>query len=205
MAQVKFASDPDSVPKGEARRRALLDAALRVIGQGGVEAITHRRVAEEAGVSRGAVTHHFGSRDAIVVEAFRYYIRIVASHLDEAMEKDSGEGLDGVIEWMVRYQQREFLDPQLVLAEYELILFAARSEELGPEYRAWERSLIGSLAISLERAGFPNAMSAARLGIGVFRAFELECLTHPERKAGELRERLHQLFTALHDSAASND
>ena len=73
------------LPKGERRRRSLLEATLRVIARGGVEAVTHRRVAAEAGVSHGATTYHFASRDEIILQAFRYYIRLITAHLDTAL------------------------------------------------------------------------------------------------------------------------
>lgn len=186
-----------TLPKGELRRRALLDAALRVIAQGGVEAVTHRRVAAEAGVSRGTTTYHFESRDEIVLEAFRHYIGTVALNMSTTLESLVRASGGSIIDFLVRFQQREFLDPQLVLAEYELILYAARNEALGREYRVWERDLVGQLAATLEKSGAPRPMAAARLVMGVFRAFELERLTHPDTGADELRERLELLLPSL--------
>jgi len=45
----------------EAVRQALLDATARVIGQGGLAALTVQDVARTAGVSKGALFHHFSS------------------------------------------------------------------------------------------------------------------------------------------------
>ena len=198
------AAEPN-LPKGEQRRRALLDAALRVIAEGGVEAVTHRRVAEAAGVSRGAATYHFESRDEIVLEAFRHYITTVAAKmsltLDDLLRQDEGS----IVDFLVHYHAREFLDPALVLAEYELILYAARNETLGREYRAWESGLLGALASALEAEGAPRPMSAARLVMGVFRAFELEQLTHPETPPEALRTRLEALLpSVLGDASAGS-
>ncbi|EIE97790.1 TetR/AcrR family transcriptional regulator [Saccharomonospora glauca] len=46
----------------EARRRELVEAALRAVERGGVDALTFRRVAAEAGVSLGRVQHYFSNR-----------------------------------------------------------------------------------------------------------------------------------------------
>lgn len=186
-----------NLAKGERRRRALLDAALRIIARGGVEAVTHRSVAAEAGVSRGATTYHFASRDEIVLEAFRHYIDRVAANLASTFEDLARASQDSLIDFLVRYEQREFFEPELVLAEYELILYAARNEVLGREYRAWERSLQGQLAAALEASGATRPVAAARLVMGVFRAFELERLTHPETPPDALRERLELLLPSL--------
>ena len=51
--------------RAEAERR-LLDAAMRLVAAGGVRAVTLAAVGEEAGYSRGIVTHHFGSRQGLM-------------------------------------------------------------------------------------------------------------------------------------------
>lgn len=48
-------------------RDALLRAAIKVTARGGLRALTYRAVAEEAGVVRGLVRFHFGSRDALIM------------------------------------------------------------------------------------------------------------------------------------------
>ncbi len=193
------------LPRGEQRRRSLLEAALRVIARGGVEAVTHRRVAAEAGVSHGAVTYHFTSRDDIILQAFHYYIRLVTAHLDAAMDDldDDPRDVRSVVAFLVDFTRREFADPELVLAEYELIVYAARNEALAREYRAWQRSLVGGLATVLEECGAPRPSEAARIVVGVCRAFELEQLTHPNNGPDELERRLELLLPGLVGAAAA--
>lgn len=45
---------------------ALLDAAAELVVQHGVRSLTLARVGERAGYSRGIVTHHFGSKQALL-------------------------------------------------------------------------------------------------------------------------------------------
>ena len=45
---------------------ALLDAAAELVVQHGVRSLTLARVGEQAGYSRGIVTHHFGSKQALL-------------------------------------------------------------------------------------------------------------------------------------------
>ena len=54
------------------RERPLMEATLRIIGRKGIDGVTHRAVATEAGMSVGAVTHHFATRDALVDGALRF-------------------------------------------------------------------------------------------------------------------------------------
>jgi len=52
-----------------ATRGALLDAALDCLVEHGYEGTTTERVSTRAGVSRGAVQHHFGTRQRLVAAA----------------------------------------------------------------------------------------------------------------------------------------
>src|SRR3954469_23374912 len=55
------------------RRELLLDAAIRVLGEQGVRAVTHRAVDAEAGVGAGSTANYFATREALfsaIVERF---------------------------------------------------------------------------------------------------------------------------------------
>jgi AcrR family transcriptional regulator len=51
----------------EATRRQLLDAAIDILFEKGFNSATLVAVAKRAGVTRGAVQHHFGNKDDLVV------------------------------------------------------------------------------------------------------------------------------------------
>jgi AcrR family transcriptional regulator len=53
-------------------RAALFEAAVRVIDRHGYAAANNASIADEAGVSRGAITHHFGTRAAFMAEIVRW-------------------------------------------------------------------------------------------------------------------------------------
>jgi AcrR family transcriptional regulator len=55
----------------ETTRNALLDATIDLLAAEGYAATTTRRVAELAGVTPGALQHHFGSKAGLVSEAMR--------------------------------------------------------------------------------------------------------------------------------------
>jgi DNA-binding transcriptional regulator YbjK len=50
-----------STTRGEARRTAIVDAALRLVARGGPRAVTHRAVAAEADVPLAATTYYFAT------------------------------------------------------------------------------------------------------------------------------------------------
>lgn len=65
-----MATMPKIVDPG-ARRRAVADAVLRVIGREGVEGASLRNVAEEAGLAIGSVRHYFRDHDELLLFTMR--------------------------------------------------------------------------------------------------------------------------------------
>jgi AcrR family transcriptional regulator len=55
----------------EARRQQIADAVCRLAGGKGLEAVSLRQVAVEAGVSMGLVQHYFTTKDQMLLFAFR--------------------------------------------------------------------------------------------------------------------------------------
>ncbi|MFB9719091.1 TetR/AcrR family transcriptional regulator [Planobispora longispora] len=48
-----------------------MSAALRIVSEGGLEAMTISRLAEVSGASNGSIYHHFGSRGGVVGALYR--------------------------------------------------------------------------------------------------------------------------------------
>lgn len=186
-------------PRGTARE-AILVATLRLIANDGVDCVTHRRVAQLAGVSPGSTTHHFSSREELLREAFRFYMDAgieLLNTLGEAAEGDQQVGLRHVRDVLAALVEREFADPSMVRAEYELLLFASKDDELRQAVGNWENQLAGGLAAVLERAGAERPMAAARTLINFVRGFELERLVKPKLSTREFQRRLTPLLGAL--------
>jgi AcrR family transcriptional regulator len=76
------------------RRAQLVDAALRVAAQAGVEAVTVRAVAQEAGVSLGTVHYCFQDKDELL-DAMGHSIAVRASEqISGAVRQGAEAGLD---------------------------------------------------------------------------------------------------------------
>lgn len=70
--------------------RALLDAAADVVVGAGVQALTLARVGQRAGYSRGIVTHHFGSKQAMLealAKAAQEELAAAVRELDHGLER----------------------------------------------------------------------------------------------------------------------
>ena len=59
----------EAMTEQDTNRDRILDALLRIMASRGADALTIRTVASEAGVSVGAVQHHFPTKDRLVVAA----------------------------------------------------------------------------------------------------------------------------------------
>jgi len=83
MATLILPSSPVSDRKrltSDGRRAQLEDAALACMAQGGIGHFTIDKVCAKAGVSRGLITHHFGSKDGLLTAVYaRMYQGMLAS------------------------------------------------------------------------------------------------------------------------------
>lgn len=194
--------DDAALPQSEQKRRSILDAALRVVGSGGTEAVTHRRVAAEAGVPLGSTTYYFASRDDLLREAFRHHAAAVYGAIDEVADAMPLRTAADVVSFLIGIVRRELDERALILVEYELIVRAARDPSLAREVNAYERALGARLGDALERLGVARSFEAARTLIALVRGFELECLTRPEPEIGALQARLETVLGALASGGA---
>src|SRR3954468_20762641 len=81
-----FTSAPIHTKRRNPRRRDILEATLRVIGEGGVNSVTHRAVAQEANVALASTTYYFDSKDALVEEA----LELMIAHSIECVRRYTG-------------------------------------------------------------------------------------------------------------------
>jgi DNA-binding transcriptional regulator YbjK len=188
------AFDPVSLPQAELRRRQILAAVLRVIGTGGVDAVTHRRVAAEAKVPLGSTTYHFDSRDALILEAFRSLIATQNEELLSLGLDVEDPDLDDFIDVTVAHTEKAIADEVGRRAEYELILYGASDVRLAREYWAWQRNVESLVAEWLERVRHPRPMEMAGVVMSLIRAYELERLGHRPLSADAFRRRLRSVL-----------
>ena len=71
------------------RRAELAGAVWRLVSSEGLDALTVRRVAAEAGWSTGALVHYFPDKEALVLFAFRMVADRVARRVDRAAQDSS--------------------------------------------------------------------------------------------------------------------
>ena len=188
----------------EAIRAAIIEATIRLIGREGVDGVTHRAVAREAGVSLSSTTYHYASRDEIVSEALRH----VADQEIERIARDA-EALAGghadvpsiaraLTAWLAEQVRGDEL--VRVRAGYHLQLEAARRPELRAIHVAWGQAVQGLAERVLRAAGSPRPRTDASILSSAIDGLRLDEVTAPrpgfERRAYPVIERLLSILTA---------
>lgn len=69
---------------GTERREEIVKAVLRIIGERGLTSLTTTTLADEVGVTSGALFRHFASRDAILRETVRYALARIEETFPDA-------------------------------------------------------------------------------------------------------------------------
>ncbi|HEV2325055.1 MAG TPA: TetR family transcriptional regulator [Terracidiphilus sp.] len=94
-----------SIPKSEATRRRILDAALKVFRERGFEAATMREIAAAAGVAVGAAYYYFDSKDALVMAFYEQTQQEMAPELDRLLagSRTLEQRLRGIIGQKLEY------------------------------------------------------------------------------------------------------
>ena len=59
--------------ESQERRRAILEATLRLIVREGMRGVRHRAIAQEAGVPLAATTYYFKDLSDLIADAFNLY------------------------------------------------------------------------------------------------------------------------------------
>src|SRR5882724_3066009 len=112
-------------PATKGRREQILEATLRVIGRDGREAVTHRAVAEEAGVPLGSTTYYFDSRDDLLGQALEHVARKEADrHVELGNELRKAGSPRRLADMLLDQLVFEIEDRDAYVAEYELWLEA---------------------------------------------------------------------------------
>lgn len=185
---------PARQARGQERVEQILRAALVVIGRGGVGAVTHRSVAEQARVPLGSMTYYFASKQELLREALRLHVSEDAGRLRRLAAELLEQGAPGerVVESFAELLEGGHPD----IAQFELYLEAARDPELR-EVAAESLRVYGEVAeLALRAAGVPDPAAAAGVivatidGLGVHRGAAGD-------QAPDLRAALSLLLRAL--------
>jgi DNA-binding transcriptional regulator YbjK len=166
------------------RERPLMEATLRIIGRTGLDGVTHRAVATEAGMSVGAVTHHFETRDVLVDAALRFALTREMNRLRALALSLQSKAFDAEawVEALVNWYSRELkTEAETHIACYEAFLAAARGARHRPVVIEWFETWRQSAELALRAAGSSNPRRHADLFVSALIGILLQQLAAPRR------------------------
>jgi AcrR family transcriptional regulator len=184
--------NPSRPRYGEARD-ALLAAAIRTVARLGLRGLTYRAVAAEAGVSYGAVSHHFGSRDSLIAEALQLSAARAVGL--SSLEPKTGRIEDFVDDLTTAVEQAK----DAHAFQFELALESRRDRALEPPVRDLYQLYERAISRELSRIGFGEDAAFVRL---VFAAldglvFQQVIGVSSRREVEESLARLRETLTTL--------
>lgn len=188
--------------KGERRREELLRATLRVIGARGADAVTHRAVAEEAGVPLSATTYYFASKEELLEQTLLLAAREETERLErlvlELAPSDlSADGWAAAVAAQIAGDVRA--DPAKHVALFELGLEATRVEPLRAELQRWQDAHLRLAEVGCRAIGTDDPATDARIVVAALTGLMLQQLAggREDFEREVMRPALERLFAQL--------
>ena len=189
-------------PRGAARREAILHAAIALVGEEGPDALTHRAVAERAGVALSATTYWFSSKDEIFRQAVALAAGDEVAHLERLVLDLAPRELTPTA-WARELSAALAADvqrnPAQPVAMYEFVLEASRRPDLRGEVARWETAHLRLAEAGLRAVGSADPETDAHIVVAVVSGLMLGLLANPSPafERDVMRPALERLFTRL--------
>ncbi|SER59981.1 transcriptional regulator, TetR family [Lentzea xinjiangensis] len=163
------------------RRQSLLNAALKLVEEGGLDAVTIAALTERSGMSNGSIYHHFGSRAGVFAQLYAdSYARCVAAMLPALDSRPPGVAVRDLtlryLDWVIAnpnrarflYAAPDHADPVAKQAEFAPVLawfldrmasgelcsippWALEPVAMGPAHESVRRFLLGVFDLDAAR------------------------------------------------------
>jgi AcrR family transcriptional regulator len=118
------------------RRRQIIDAAVVVALREGIDRMTTRRVAHEAGVAVGVLHYCFGTRNALLREVITHLVDETSQSMASVF--DAGDDLRSYLDRAIEaFCSAVEANPNLHLLTYEMATWAVRNPEFA-DLGAWQ-------------------------------------------------------------------
>jgi AcrR family transcriptional regulator len=187
------------------RREQLIDATIEIMKRVGVQSLTVRAVAQEAGATLAAVHYCFRGKEEMIHAAIE---RWLANMLSYAQHVPTSDGLRAAVVSFARsYWDELEMVPHDVLAQIELVIWSARQERAqdfgGLIYPGYEKGLGAIFERTLSDSHENSSITSedlTRAVLVIIDGCSLQYISQPER-AGH-REMFEFLIESLVDRIA---
>ena len=195
-------------PRAEASRRtreAIVSATVRIVAREGVAAVTHRRVAAEAGVALSSTTWHFATKAEILEAALHWTarrevdgMRAIADRLGHA-DFDPSAWAEALGEWLIDQVTR---DREIAVALYRLQVELLGSAGAAQVHREWGEGLRALGERVLERSSTTTPDLDIRLVVAALDGLRMGVISAGEQDVEWLRPAIRRQLEALLGRAA---
>jgi AcrR family transcriptional regulator len=197
--EVSADAAPSTAPRRGEGRQALLAAIVRLVAREGLDGLTFRAVASEAGVTHGLASYHFRSRDAMVAEALAWEtersIRLSELEPSTGRIEDLASELPSLIA----------RDPDGAAFQFAMALEARNRPELRNQVRLLYDHYVAVVGRSLTRGGIEADETLARVVFAAIDGLVLQQLIYgDEEMARAALERLRDLLTQVQDHVVAS-
>ncbi len=192
-------SEQRAISRGEGRD-ALCEALARIVAREGLDGVTFRSVAAEAGVTHGLASYHFGNRETMIVEALTWATResIALGRLGE--DAATLEQFAADVPALMAEQ------PQEAIFQFQLALEAQRRPELLAQVQATYDEYVSEVRGTLTRLGLADDEPLARLAFAAIDGLSVQQLIyHDPARTSEALARLREILAAIPRTAPDED
>ena len=192
--------------RGSEKRALIIEATAQLVMEQGFSAVSHRAVAERAGVPLSATTYYFRSLDDLLTATVERLAGTWLAAAREAVDRFAGPGelrdvADAVLAIaLLTPPGSGYADRAGVLSLYDRYLEAARHPHLQVLIATYDRDLDHLISTVLSRAGLPHDLGAAALVLAVADGAVLRALAEGS-DVGAARHSVERVLE--HMSAAS--
>jgi DNA-binding transcriptional regulator YbjK len=181
-------------------REAIVAATVRIVAREGVSAVTHRRVAAEAGVALSSTTWHFADKADILIAALRWTARREVARITAIAERLGADDFDPAAwaeelsDWLLGQVQRERDD---AVALYRLQIELLGRPEARQVHEEWGESLraLGERVLASSRTITPELDT--RLVVAALDGLRLDVLSADGADTTWLRPAVQRQLRAL--------
>lgn len=196
MAVVTEKKRPTQEQRTDAMRARLLEATLELIAEEGWTQTSTQKICKRAGVSRGAQTHHFPTKDSLLIAAVREIVARYQRELDAVSVQRHGreQTLDDLFDFL----WEACFEGNLLNCWMEVMVAARTDEALRPAVRETDSKAIRSMRAlgDVCRTSGPEASAAdlVELTVYLLRGMVVQTGVHPDKIE---KKRLFEVWKTL--------